>query len=50
LKSVLLHRPSHEVENLTPEILKRLLFDDIQSDTQHSWLSKSRNPLQGIAN
>lgn len=29
LKSVLLHRPSHEIENLTPDILKRLLFDDI---------------------
>lgn len=29
LKSVLLHRPSHEIENLTPDLLKPLLFDDI---------------------
>ncbi len=29
LKSVLLHRPGEEVENLTPEYLQRLLFDDI---------------------
>lgn len=29
LKTVLLHRPGAEVENLTPEYLSRLLFDDI---------------------
>lgn len=29
LKRVMLHRPGSEVENLTPEYLKRLLFDDI---------------------
>ena len=29
LKKVLLHRPSHEIENLTPEMLEKLLFDDI---------------------
>ncbi|WP_066174838.1 arginine deiminase [Bacillus marinisedimentorum] len=29
LKTVLLHRPGKEVENLTPEWLHRLLFDDI---------------------
>lgn len=29
LKTVLLHRPGIEVENLTPEYLQRLLFDDI---------------------
>ncbi|WP_339022712.1 arginine deiminase [Spiroplasma endosymbiont of Crioceris asparagi] len=29
LNSVLLHRPGKEVENLTPELLERLLFDDI---------------------
>lgn len=29
LKSVLIHRPGDEVENLTPEYLNRLLFDDI---------------------
>ena len=29
LKSVLLHRPGRELENLTPSVLDRLLFDDI---------------------
>ncbi|MBP1890869.1 arginine deiminase [Clostridium moniliforme] len=29
LKTVLLHRPGEEVENLTPDLLDRLLFDDI---------------------
>ena len=29
LKKVLLHRPGEEIENLTPEYLERLLFDDI---------------------
>lgn len=29
LKKVLLHRPGVEIENLTPEYLERLLFDDI---------------------
>jgi arginine deiminase len=29
LKKVLLHRPGMEIENLTPELLERLLFDDI---------------------
>lgn len=29
LKKVLLHRPTKEIENLTPELLERLLFDDI---------------------
>ncbi|MBY6272575.1 MAG: arginine deiminase, partial [Bacillaceae bacterium] len=29
LQTVLLHRPGHEVENLTPDYLGRLLFDDI---------------------
>jgi len=29
LKTVLLHRPGKEIENLTPEYLERLLFDDI---------------------
>ena len=29
LKKVLLHRPGKEIENLTPEYLERLLFDDI---------------------
>ncbi|WP_038363688.1 arginine deiminase [Borrelia persica] len=29
LRKVLLHRPGKELENLTPSIMKRLLFDDI---------------------
>ena len=29
LRKVLLHRPGQELENLMPEYLKRLLFDDI---------------------
>lgn len=29
LKTVLLHRPGKEVENLTPDLMDRLLFDDI---------------------
>lgn len=29
LKKVLLHRPGLEIENLTPELMERLLFDDI---------------------
>lgn len=29
LRKVLLHRPGHELENLMPEYLHRLLFDDI---------------------
>ncbi|WP_436513999.1 arginine deiminase [Clostridium thermobutyricum] len=29
LKTVLLHRPGEEIENLTPSLLERFLFDDI---------------------
>lgn len=29
LKKVLLHRPGAEIENLTPDLMERLLFDDI---------------------
>ncbi len=29
LNSVMLHRPGREIENLTPNLLERLLFDDI---------------------
>jgi arginine deiminase len=29
LKKVLLHRPGKEIENLTPDLMERLLFDDI---------------------
>lgn len=35
LKTVLLHEPGEEIENLTPELLDRLLFDDIP------WLEES---------
>ncbi len=29
LKKVLLHKPGKEIENLTPDLMDRLLFDDI---------------------
>ncbi|UVO24860.1 arginine deiminase family protein [Mycoplasma capricolum] len=29
LKTVLVHRSGDEIENLTPELLERLLFDDV---------------------
>lgn len=29
LRTVLVHRPGYEIENLTPDLLERLLFDDI---------------------
>lgn len=29
LRKVLLHRPGEEIENLTPDLMQRLLFDDI---------------------
>lgn len=29
LKTVMLHRPGKEIENLMPDHLERLLFDDI---------------------
>ncbi|WDV46699.1 arginine deiminase [Clostridiaceae bacterium M8S5] len=29
LKTILLHRPGREIENLTPSLMERLLFDDI---------------------
>ena len=29
LNTVMLHRPGREVENLVPNLLERLLFDDI---------------------
>ena len=29
LESVILKRPGHEVENITPDTMERLLFDDI---------------------
>ena len=36
LKAVLLHKPGKELERLTPDYLRDLLFDDIP------WLSKMR--------
>lgn len=29
LKTVMLHRPGREIENITPDSMERLLFDDI---------------------
>ncbi|EOD01348.1 arginine deiminase [Caldisalinibacter kiritimatiensis] len=44
LKTVLLHRPGNEIENLIPKYLKRLLFDDIayltQAQKEHDKFSK----------
>jgi len=44
LKKVLLHRPGKEVENLTPDLLERLLFDDIP------YLKKARKEHDNFAN
>lgn len=45
LKKVLLHRPGKELENLMPEYLDRLLFDDIPylkiAQEEHDALHKS---------
>ena len=43
LKKVMLHRPGHEVENLTPDYLERLLFDDIP------WLEKAQSEHDEMA-
>ena len=43
LKKVLLHRPGQEIENLTPEFLERLLFDDIP------WLEKAQSEHDELA-
>ncbi len=44
LKTVLLHRPGKELENLMPEYLERLLFDDIpylkQAQEEHDAFAK----------
>ena len=29
LKKIVLHRPGSEIENFTPSLMKRFLFDDI---------------------
>ena len=45
LKSVLLHRPGCEIENLTPALLERLLFDDIPylkvAQQEHDYFAKT---------
>ncbi|MCK9217752.1 MAG: arginine deiminase [Firmicutes bacterium] len=43
LKAVLLHKPGKELERLTPEYLRELLFDDIP------WLKKMRQEHDGFA-
>lgn len=43
LRKVLLHRPGKELENLTPEWLERLLFDDIP------WLELAQKEHDGFA-
>ncbi len=43
LKKVLLHRPGYELENLTPNLLEELLFDDIP------WLKKAREEHDAFA-
>mgnify|MGYP001331220985 CR=1 FL=1 len=44
LKTVLLHRPGEEIENLTPNYLEKLLFDDIPflkvARTEHDTFAK----------
>ena len=51
LKKVLLHRPGGELENLMPEYLERLLFDDIPYLKEATcgiwWRSPSRTPTCG---
>ncbi|KXZ38880.1 arginine deiminase [Alkalithermobacter thermoalcaliphilus JW-YL-7 = DSM 7308] len=44
LKKVLLHRPGREIENITPQIMSRLLFDDIP------YLEVARNEHDEFAN
>ena len=51
LKTVMLKRPGQEVENLTPEYLERLLFDDIpylpKIQEEHDYFAKTLQD-QGI--
>jgi arginine deiminase len=44
LKTVLLHQPGKELENLTPKMLQQLLFDDIP------WLQRAKEEHQYLAN
>lgn len=45
LKSVLLHRPGAEIENITPDSMERLLFDDIPflkiAQEEHDFFAKT---------
>ncbi|WP_461204641.1 arginine deiminase [Clostridium sp. DL1XJH146] len=47
LETVLLHRPSKELENLTPEMMERLLFDDIPylkiAQQEHDYFAETLN-------
>lgn len=43
LKKVLLHRPGKEIENLTPQLMSRLLFDDIP------WLEEAQKEHDAFA-
>ncbi len=45
LKTVLLHRPGAEIENITPDTMERLLFDDIpflkNAQIEHDYFAKT---------
>lgn len=45
LKTVMLHRPGDEIENLTPDHMKRMLFDDIPylpiAQEEHDFFAKT---------
>ena len=51
LKTVMLHRPGKELENLSPEILNRMLIDDIPylkiAQEEHDYFAKTLQD-QGI--
>ena len=44
LKKVMLHRPGGELENLMPEYLERLLFDDIPYLKRWDWWGCAPHP------
>ena len=51
LKTVMLHRPGKEIENITPDSMERLLFDDIPylpiAQKEHDFFAKTLTD-QGI--
>ena len=51
LKTVMLHRPGREIENITPDSMERLLFDDIPylpiAQKEHDFFAKTLSD-QGI--